>query len=79
MGKPYKALDPPPLTKILEETSQPLSTTGVYFTGALYVGDLVGKGKSTYASSPVLALELFTWNLCVIFQLTAFYSNFVDL
>ena len=45
MGKPYQAPDPPPLPKMRVEASQPFSTTGVDFTGALYVRDSIGERK----------------------------------
>ena len=45
MGKPYQAPDPPPLPRMRVEASQPFSTTGVDFTGALYVRDSIGERK----------------------------------
>ena len=45
MGKPYQAPDPPPLPKMRVQASQPFSTTGVDFTGALYVRDSIGERK----------------------------------
>ena len=57
MGKPYQAPDPPPLPRIRVDASQPFSTTLLvhYMLETQQV-----KRKSTYVSSPVLALEQFT-------------------
>ena len=44
-GAPYKAPDPPPLPKLRVQQSDPFTTTGVDFTGALYVRGIEGENK----------------------------------
>ena len=43
-GKPYAALDPPPLIKDRLNASRPFEVTGVDYTGALYVRTNSTKG-----------------------------------
>ena len=45
-GKPYKAPDPPPLTKERIQETEPFNVTGVDFTGALYVREKGGESKA---------------------------------